>query len=50
MIRAKDIMSTNPKTISDNAMAIEAIDYMDTYGITQLISEMDGKYCGMWEL
>ncbi|MBT7242659.1 MAG: KpsF/GutQ family sugar-phosphate isomerase, partial [Flavobacteriaceae bacterium] len=36
-LTAKDIMSKNPKTISNNAMAVEAIEIMDTNGITQII-------------
>ena len=39
--------SKNPKTISNNAMAVEVIDIMDTNGITQIIAVEDGKYCGI---
>ncbi len=46
-LTAKDIMTENPKTISNNAMAVEAIEIMDKYGITQLVSEEDGIYKGM---
>tara|TARA_R110000787_G_scaffold60220_5_gene136540 strand:- start:4087 stop:5052 length:966 start_codon:yes stop_codon:yes gene_type:complete len=46
-LTAKDIMSENPKTISNNAMAVEAIDIMDKNGITQIIAVEDGKYCGI---
>ena len=46
-LTAKDIMSKNPKTISNNAMAVEVIDIMDTNGITQIIAVEDGKYCGI---
>jgi len=46
-LTAKDIMSINPKTISNHAMAIEAIDKMDKFGITQLLAEDNGIYCGM---
>jgi arabinose-5-phosphate isomerase len=34
-LTAKDIMSKHPKTISNNAMAVEAIEIMDKNGITQ---------------
>jgi len=46
-LTAKDIMTENPKTISNNAMAVEAIEIMDKYGITQIVSEEDGIYKGM---
>jgi arabinose-5-phosphate isomerase len=46
-LTAKDIMSSNPKTISNQAMAVEAIDLMDKFGITQLLAEDNGIYCGM---
>ena len=46
-LTAKDIMSSNPKTISNDAMAVEAIDLMDKFGITQLLAEDNGIYCGM---
>ena len=37
-LTAKDIMSKHPKTISNNAMAVEAIEIMDKNGITQIIA------------
>jgi len=46
-LTAKDIMSKNPKTISNNAMAVEAIEIMDTNGITQIIAVEEDKYCGI---
>ena len=46
-ITAKNIMSKNPKKIDNDAMAIEAINTMDTYGITQLLAEKNGKYEGV---
>lgn len=46
-LTAKDIMTTNPKTIENNAMAVEAIKMMDKYGITQILAEEDGEYCGV---
>ena len=46
-LTAKDIMSENPKTISSNAMAVEAIEIMDANGITQIIAEEDGNYSGI---
>ena len=46
-LTAKDIMSENPKTISNDAMAVEAIEIMDKYSITQIISVEDEKYSGI---
>ena len=46
-LTAKDIMTQNPKKIDNEAMAVEAMDLMDTHGITQLLVEEDGKYCGV---
>jgi arabinose-5-phosphate isomerase len=46
-LTAKDIMSKNPKTISNNAMAVEAFEIMDKHSITQLIAEDDGVYSGI---
>jgi len=36
-IRAKDIMNTSPKTVSENMLAETAIELMEKYAITQLI-------------
>ncbi|MDB2494798.1 KpsF/GutQ family sugar-phosphate isomerase [Flavobacteriaceae bacterium] len=46
-LTAKDIMSKNPKTISNDAMAVEAIEIMDKNSITQIIAVNDGMYCGI---
>lgn len=46
-LTAKDIMSKKPKLISNSAMAVEAMELMDTFGITQLLAEHNGKYCGV---
>jgi len=46
-LTAKDIMSKYPKTISNNAMAVEAIEIMDKNGITQIIAVDNGIYCGI---
>lgn len=46
-LTAKDIMTKNPKKISNNAMAVEAMEMMDTFGITQILAEDKGKYCGV---
>lgn len=49
-LTAKDIMSANPKRINAMAMAIDAMDLMDTHGISQLLVEEDGKYVGVVHL
>ncbi|WP_055445320.1 KpsF/GutQ family sugar-phosphate isomerase [Lacinutrix himadriensis] len=46
-LTAKDIMSENPKRIDANAMAVEAKDVMETYGISQILVEDDGKFAGV---
>ncbi len=46
-LTAKDIMTQNPKKIANNAMAVEAMEMMEKYGITQLIAEDKGKYSGV---
>jgi arabinose-5-phosphate isomerase len=49
-LTAKDIMSANPKHISENAMAIEAMEIMEINEISQLLVENDGKYSGVVHL
>lgn len=46
-LTAKDIMTHNPKKIANDAMAVEAMEMMDTYGITQILAEDKGKYSGV---
>jgi arabinose-5-phosphate isomerase len=49
-LTAKDIMSANPKRIDANAMAIDAMDIMESHEISQLLVEEDGKYAGVVHL
>ena len=49
-LKAKDIMTKNPKIIANSAMAINALDLLETYDITQLISHENGKYAGVVHL
>ena len=49
-LTAKDIMSANPKRISAGAMAIDALEIMETYGISQLLVEENGNYAGVVHL
>ncbi len=44
---AKDIMTKNPKTIENDAMAVQAMEMMDSNGITQVLAEHNGKYTGV---
>jgi len=46
-LTAKDIMSSNPKTIDEDAMAIDAMDLMEKHSITQLLVEKNGEYTGV---
>ena len=46
-LTAKDIMTHNPKKIANNAMAVEAMEMMDNYGITQILAEENGRYSGV---
>ena len=49
-LHAIDIMSSNPKRISENALAIHALELMRENSISQLIVEKDSKYVGMVHL
>lgn len=49
-LTAKDIMSKNPKRISPEAMAVDAKELMEDFGITQLLVEDNGKYAGVIHL
>ena len=48
---AKDIMGKNPKTIQENAMAIEALEKLESNNITQiLVVDAQEKYIGIVHL
>ncbi|WP_424202097.1 KpsF/GutQ family sugar-phosphate isomerase [Algibacter sp.] len=49
-LTAKDIMSANPKRIKAEAMAIAALEVMETHGISQLLVEENGNYGGVVHL
>jgi len=50
-LTANDIMSTEPKTISDEAMAIDALEAMEKNDITQiLVTNSDSQYLGVVHL
>ncbi|WP_375234813.1 SIS domain-containing protein [Winogradskyella sp.] len=46
-LKAKDIMGSNPKSINEDAMAVDAKEVMEEHGISQLLVEKDGKYAGV---
>lgn len=46
-IKAQDIMSSNPKTIDYEIMAVEAVTLMKQSNISQLIVVNEGKYAGV---
>ena len=47
LLTAKEIMSTNPKSINADAMAIDAMEVMESHSISQLLVEENGKYAGV---
>ncbi len=47
---AKDIMTSNPKSIKPDALAVDALDMMRKHEITQLIVSEEGKYKGIIHL
>ena len=49
-LSAKDIMSKNPKRIAPEAMAVDALEVMETHDITQLLVEENGTYAGVVHL
>ena len=50
MLTAADIMSTNPKTISIDAMAIKTLEVMEENSITQILVENNNTYAGVVHL
>lgn len=49
-LKAKDIMSCNPKTIEANELAAKALEYMEENNITQLLVVEGSEYRGMIHL
>jgi arabinose-5-phosphate isomerase len=49
-IMAKDIMTSNPKTIEAEALAVEALDLMRNHDITQLVVTSGKQYLGFIHL
>lgn len=46
-LKARDIMTKDPKTIDAQAMAVKAMELMETHGISQLLVEENGSYKGV---
>ncbi len=46
-LTAKDIMSPNPKTITNTAMAVDALEVLEENSISQLLAAEEGKYSGV---
>jgi len=49
-LTAKDIMTTNPKTIPANTLAIKALEQMQKKGISQLLAMENDNYIGVIHL
>jgi len=49
-VKARDIMSTGPKTVEGDALAVDALDRMRKNNITQLLVTRDGAYAGVIHL
>lgn len=49
-LSARDIMTLHPKTIDEDDLAVNALDLMRQYSITQLLVVKEGKYVGFIHL
>ena len=49
-LTAADIMGANPKSIDNNAMAVDALELMESNDISQLLVEENGAYAGVVHL
>jgi arabinose-5-phosphate isomerase len=49
-LQAKDIMSSNPKTIAADTLAVYALEEMRKHNISQLVAEHENKYAGIIHL
>lgn len=49
-LTARDIMSKNPKMVSSETMAVDALNILEDYSITQLIVADEGEYKGVLHL
>ena len=49
-LKAKDIMSINPKMIQKNLLAVEALEIMKAFNITQIVVMNNKEYAGILHL
>ncbi|MEO7313438.1 MAG: KpsF/GutQ family sugar-phosphate isomerase [Chitinophagaceae bacterium] len=49
-LQAKDICGVNPKTIGSDMLAIDALDMLRSFDITQLVVTREGNYMGILHL
>lgn len=49
-LKARDIMGENPKTIAASTLAVDAMEMMENYQVSQLIAEENGTYKGIVHL
>lgn len=49
-LKARDIMSANPKSIKSSAMAVDALELMERNEISQLLVEKNEEYAGVIHL
>jgi len=49
-LTAKDIMTKNPKSVQSETMAIDALQILEQYSITQLIVIDNDEYKGVLHL
>jgi sugar isomerase, kpsF/gutQ family len=49
-LKAKDIMSSHPKTIESSVLAVDALDFMQNHKITQLLVTHSSRYMGVIHL
>lgn len=49
-LTAKDIMTSNPKTITSNTMVVDALNLLEDFSITQLVVVDDQEYKGVLHL
>jgi arabinose-5-phosphate isomerase len=49
-LKAKDIMNASPKTVAPEVMAVEALQMMKTFNITQLVVANEKKFLGFIHL
>ena len=49
-LKAKDIMSMNPKMVQENLLAVDALEIMKVFNINQIVVMDDKKYTGILHL